>query len=88
MWEVIHACVIMHNMIIEDGRKNRVRTHVGPYESHGTLAEVDLEVPADFVDFLGMHTEISDINVHEQLQHDLVEHLWRVKGLLTNAAAP
>ncbi|KAK1685163.1 hypothetical protein QYE76_046011 [Lolium multiflorum] len=69
-------CVIMHNMIIEDDRKNHARTHVGPYECEGPLAEVDHELPADFADFL----TIRDSNVHEQLQADLVEHLWRIKG--------
>ena len=52
MWEVMQACVIMHNMIIEDDRKNRVRTHIGPYECQGPLAEVDHEVPAYFADQL------------------------------------
>ncbi|KAK1610095.1 hypothetical protein QYE76_033768 [Lolium multiflorum] len=80
MWEVMQACVIMHNMIIEDDRKNHVRSHVGPYECQGPLAEVDHELPADFADFLAMHAEIRDSNVHEQLQADLVEHLWRIKG--------
>ena len=88
MWEVMQACVIMHNMIIEDDRKNQVRRHVGPYECQGPLAEVDHELPADFADFLAMHAEIRDNNVYEQLQNDLVEHLWRVKGLSANAAAP
>jgi hypothetical protein len=32
-----------------------------------------------------MHAEIRDNNVHDQLQADHVEHLWRIKG---NAAAP
>jgi hypothetical protein len=45
-------------------------------------------VPADFTDFLTMHAEIRDSNVHEQLQNDLVEYMWRVKGLSANAAAP
>jgi hypothetical protein len=45
-------------------------------------------VPTDFADFLAMHAEIRDINVHGQLQNDLVEHMWRVKGLSANAAAP
>ncbi|KAK1607990.1 hypothetical protein QYE76_031663 [Lolium multiflorum] len=66
MWEVIQACVIMHNMIIEDDRKNHVMRHVGPYECQSPLAEVDHELPADFADFLAMHVEIRDSNVHEQ----------------------
>ncbi|KAK1609059.1 hypothetical protein QYE76_032732 [Lolium multiflorum] len=88
MWEVMQACVIMHNMIIEDDRKNQVRRHVGPYECQGPLAEVDHELPTDFADFLAMHAEIRDNNVHDQLQADLVEHMWRIKGLSANAATP
>ncbi|KAK1628920.1 hypothetical protein QYE76_003235 [Lolium multiflorum] len=75
MWEVVQDCVIVHNMIIGDNRKNHVRTHVGPYECQGPLAEVYHELPADFVDFLAMHAEIRNRNVHEKLQNDLVEHM-------------
>jgi hypothetical protein len=37
-------------------------------------------VPAAFVAFLAMHQEIRDANIHSQLQDDLVEHLWMLKG--------
>jgi hypothetical protein len=78
MWEVMQACVIMYNMIIENDHKIRAR-HIGPYECQGPLAEVDHHVPTDFADFLAMHAEICDITVHVQLQRDLVEHLWSLK---------
>jgi hypothetical protein len=78
----------MHNMIIEADRKNHARTLVGAYECQSPLAEVDHELPADFADFLVIHAEIRDSNVHEQLQANLVEHLWRIKGLSANSAAP
>jgi hypothetical protein len=45
-------------------------------------------LPADFADFLAMHVEIRDSNVREQLQNNLVEHMWRIKELSANAAAP
>jgi hypothetical protein len=37
-------------------------------------------VPADFADFLAMHAEIRNLDAYMQLQNDLVEHLWRIKG--------
>jgi hypothetical protein len=67
MWEVMQPCTIMHNMIIDDDRKNHVRRHVGPYECQGPLTEVDYELSVDFADFLAMHAEIRDINIHKQL---------------------
>jgi hypothetical protein len=37
----MQACVIMHNMIIEDDRKNHARSHVGPcYHQNLTESEV------------------------------------------------
>ena len=51
MCEVMSACVIMHNMIIESERKNPPNDH-GPYEYVGPLAHVDHQVPAEFADFL------------------------------------
>ena len=80
MWEVMNACVIMHNMIIESERANPVDDpHL--YEFQAPLAAIDHNVTADFGEYLAMHTEIRDEVVHNQLQHDLMEHLWMLKGL-------
>jgi hypothetical protein len=37
-------------------------------------------VPIAFASFLAMHQVIRDANTHSQLQDDLVEHLWMLKG--------
>jgi hypothetical protein len=83
MWEVMQACVIMHNMIIENDRMTARLNHACWYECQGPLA-----VPVEFVDFLAMHAEIRDTTLHAQLQHDLVEHLWRLKGEASTAPMP
>ena len=79
MSDVMSACVIMHNMIIKSERKNPPNDH-GPYEYVGPLAHVDHQVPAEFADFLAMHGEIRDRDMHFQLQADLIEHLWNLRG--------
>ncbi|XP_020153285.1 uncharacterized protein [Aegilops tauschii subsp. strangulata] len=46
----------------------------------GPLAAVDHQVPVAWAAFLNMRQEIRDPQVHQELQKDLVEHLWRLKG--------
>ena len=79
MWEVMTACVIMHNMIIESERKNPV-FDTEPYEQMGPLADVDHQVPPEFATFLSRRQEVRDTSTHQQLQDDLVEHLWSIKA--------
>jgi hypothetical protein len=79
MWETMNACVIMHNMIIKSEREHPVYDPE-PYHRQGPLANVDHQVPAAFTAFLAMRQEIRDANTHSQLQDDLVEHLWMLKG--------
>jgi hypothetical protein len=67
-------CEVMQACVIENDRKIRAR-YVGPYECQGPLMEVDHHVPAEFADFLAMHSEISDTTVRAQLQLDFVDHL-------------
>ena len=69
MWEVMTCCVILHNMMIESEQ-----------EEQGPLAQVDHQLPIIWTTFLNMRQEIQYPHVHQQLQHDLVEHLWRLKG--------
>jgi hypothetical protein len=79
MSETMNACVIMHNMIIESEPEHPVY-NPEPYHRQGPLANVDHQVPAAFAAFLAMRQEIRDTNTHSQLQDDLVEHLWILKG--------
>jgi hypothetical protein len=51
-----------------------------PYDYQGPLAEVDNQVSAEFGAFIVMHHAIHDKYVHQQLQDDLVEHLWARRG--------
>jgi hypothetical protein len=50
MWEVMHACVIMHNMIIviiESERGNPAARDDHPYDQQGLLAVVDHQLPSE-----------------------------------------
>ena len=79
MWEIMTCCVILHNMIIESEQEDPV-FDTEPYYWQGPLAEVDHQLPATWTANLNMCQEIQDPWVHQQLQQDLVEHLWRIKG--------
>ncbi|XP_003559562.1 uncharacterized protein LOC100822590 [Brachypodium distachyon] len=81
MWEVITACVIMHNMIIESERECPV-FDTELYERMGSLANVNHQVSAAFAAFLSRRQEIRDAGTHQQLQDDPVKHLWRLRGNL------
>jgi hypothetical protein len=71
MWEVMHACVIMNNMIIERERGDLVARDDHSYDHQGPLAIVDHHVPTKFADFLAMHESIHDEVVHHTLQNYL-----------------
>jgi len=76
LWHIMTACVIMHNMIIEDERdqpEDFVYDHVG--------TPVEPEQDEDRIyNFLEMHRKIEDPVAHSQLRDDLVEHLWQLHG--------
>ena len=75
----MQACVLLHNMIIEDEREDEDDFN---YNQEGTITKVldpkDYEHrdPKVLEEFLKMHQEIEDKSTHEQLRNDLVEHLW------------
>jgi hypothetical protein len=64
MWEVMTVCVIMHNMIVEDGRDDGI--HDQGWEFQGELVAPHLGA-ATFEKFLHVHEEIRDHATHDQL---------------------
>ena len=82
MWEIMTCCVILHNMIIEDEKKDPMSLleEDDPYHLQGPLVEPDYQVPPTWAAFIAMRQEIRDSAMHQQLQDDLVEHLWIYRG--------
>jgi hypothetical protein len=68
--EEMHVCVIIHNMIIENGRGDPATRGDHMYAFEGPLAAFDHQIHAAFADFLAM---ISDEGVYHHLQNNLIE---------------
>jgi hypothetical protein len=54
MWEVMNACVIMHNMITESESADPEAAAM-TFESQGLLVKVDHKVSAQFGASIAMH---------------------------------
>ncbi|KAI5019576.1 hypothetical protein ZWY2020_044464 [Hordeum vulgare] len=73
-WEVMIACVIMHNMIVEDERDDSIFDQGFDYQ--GENVEPLHQEPVTFQQFVQFHRELRDWHTHLDLQNDLVEHMW------------
>ncbi|KAK1668603.1 hypothetical protein QYE76_056762 [Lolium multiflorum] len=72
---IMRACVILHNMIIDDKRGTNlehtyetVESNVGPAIHH--------HAPPSLAARIQMDNEMRDSPVYTQLQQDLIEHVW------------
>jgi hypothetical protein len=80
MWDIetltliMKACIIMHNMIIED------EGHVDPderFDEEEENVEPGHGQPSRTLqEFIEAHQRIRDPEAHGQLKDDLIEHLW------------
>jgi hypothetical protein len=82
--DIMIACVIMHNMIIEDER-NDDRLYDSYDKNDVDVKDVVSRAgTSKFMSFGQMREEIENSHVHHQLQEDLVEHLWLRRGQMEN----
>ena len=76
---VMRACVILHNMIVQDERDLNLQNE---YENPGTATILDPtnNAIAAFATFVERFNNIRDADTHHQLRNDLIDHLWNLKG--------
>jgi hypothetical protein len=72
MWEVMTACVIMHNMIVEEERDDSVYDQAWDFQDELVAQN---PVPFSFQEFLHTHHEIRDRATHLVLHKDLMNHI-------------
>ena len=76
------ACIILHNMIIEDERVDdnelvAIASGNYDYDSLGTDGPVEASRgPRSFDQFMATNRIIQDSNTHYALRHDIIAHLW------------
>ena len=78
------ACIILHNMIIEDERDPNGVQQDDDYDQvpENIPTPVSWESTIEVQNFFQSHIRIKDRETHSQFQTDLVEHLWQLHGQL------
>jgi hypothetical protein len=73
---IMKACIIMHNMIIEDERGEEL----GSYTSNGPNVEPYQGWTYDKDAFITAHHNLRDSEGYHQLMRDHIEHVWSMFG--------
>lgn len=73
---IMEACIILHNMIVEDERGLDLPLSYKPHSSPPPSSRQNVS----FGEFVAKFFEIRDADTHDQLQSDLIEHLWQRRG--------
>uniref|UniRef100_A0A0D2ZSW0 DDE Tnp4 domain-containing protein n=1 Tax=Brassica oleracea var. oleracea TaxID=109376 RepID=A0A0D2ZSW0_BRAOL len=83
---IMRACIILHNMIVEDERDGYTQFNVSEFqqgEDPGS-SHIDLmystDMPSNIANMMDVRTRIRDKQMHQRLKADLVEHIWRKFG--------
>uniref|UniRef100_A0A0D3D0J5 DDE Tnp4 domain-containing protein n=1 Tax=Brassica oleracea var. oleracea TaxID=109376 RepID=A0A0D3D0J5_BRAOL len=84
--KIMRACIILHNMIVEDERDEYTLYDVSDFQQGegNRSSHVDLTystgIPTNIANHMSVRTTIHDRQAHQQLKGDLVEHIWRKFG--------
>ena len=84
---IIKACIILHNMIVEDEWEDDTLDHDYVFRNaDGTRFKVDVLYKDDTTDSVAsvnireMRRQYKDNAKHIELKNDLIEHLWNFHG--------
>ena len=81
LWYIMNACVIMHNMIIENERGQDL--DYSHYELIGCPVRVRRREER-IARFLTSYHSIRETDMHDELQKDLIEEWWSWRGQHNN----
>ncbi|XP_030936345.1 uncharacterized protein LOC115961509 [Quercus lobata] len=80
--DIMMACIILHNMIVEDERHTYLGANDFDYDqiNNNGPKPVSHNPTCNLMQFIKRDNSIRDRRIHSQLQADLVKHLWQLQG--------
>ena len=75
--DIMHACIILHNMIVED--EGYEVTNWSCEEHELKPANYNEGAPTEFAQYLERFKSLRSKDTHIALRNDLMEHLWDLK---------
>ncbi|XP_020263063.1 uncharacterized protein LOC109839044 [Asparagus officinalis] len=77
--DIMTACIIMHNMIVEDERDCQLDNNFDFTDSVPVVEPSHVQT-VPLTEFIQNHHRIRNTQTHKSLKNDLIEHLWQLKG--------
>ena len=77
------ACIILHNMIVDDEQEEAGNILDLNYEAGSSIALPSVFTHGDipeFAEVLERDVRVRDPPTHKALKNDLIEHIWRKFG--------
>ena len=78
--DIMKACIILHNMIVEDERNANEFDFTYDTMDERPTATVIPKQSSELLKFINTQHCIRDKEIHFKLQADLVEHQWNMHG--------
>uniref|UniRef100_A0A0D3BVT9 DDE Tnp4 domain-containing protein n=1 Tax=Brassica oleracea var. oleracea TaxID=109376 RepID=A0A0D3BVT9_BRAOL len=84
--KIMRACIILHNMIVEDERDGYTQFDVSVFAQpeSSRILEVDFTystyMHSNLGNMMSIRNRVRDRTIHQQLKADLVEHIWQKFG--------
>ncbi|GJU00256.1 putative nuclease HARBI1 [Tanacetum coccineum] len=86
MGQIMIACIIMHNMIVEDERETYRNYDPSEFfndthtNGNDDVVEYSTERIADLRSYMRNREQLRNREAHSSLQNDLIEHIWQKFG--------